>query len=81
MQDNIPSVNVIENLVCFFFAISQNNIILDPCHQMVLEDPFDELVQDIGGDQFMDVGSWKIFCKGLLKVRLNTQHQEIRDKR
>ena len=40
-------------------------IILNPCNNVILECAFDELMQDIGRDQLMDVGSGEILCEGL----------------
>jgi hypothetical protein len=32
---------------------------------MVLEHALDELMEDVGCDQFMDISAWKSMCKGL----------------
>jgi len=31
-----------------------------PCHKMIFEGSFDDLVKEIGGEDFMDVGSWEV---------------------
>jgi hypothetical protein len=36
-----------------------------PFNEMVLEGPFDDLVEKIRGEQFMDVRAWKMCCKRL----------------
>jgi hypothetical protein len=63
----IPWVNIIESFVCFFFAASQHDVILNPGDHVILKHPFNKLVQDIRRDQFVDVCLGKIFCKGLQK--------------
>jgi len=38
---------------------------LDPGHEMVFESSLDELMEDVWGNQLVDVCSWKIVCKWL----------------
>jgi hypothetical protein len=47
------------------FSVLHNQVLFNPCYQMVLEHALDELMEDVGCDQFMDISMWKSMCKGL----------------
>jgi len=55
--------------------ICDNEILVDPIHKMVLEHTFDYLMQKIRGDHRVDVGTWKICSKWLVKVSDNVCEQ------
>ena len=61
----LPSVNVIENFFCSSSAVCEFQVILNPGNQMVLEGTFDELVENVWCDQFMNIGSWEVVCERL----------------
>jgi hypothetical protein len=46
-------------------AVSSFEVILDPLHEMVLEHPLDELMEEVRGEQSIDVRSWKAICEWL----------------
>ena len=39
--------------------------LLHPSHQVVFERAFDQLVEQIRRDKFVDVGTWEALCKRL----------------
>jgi len=47
MNSNLPTINVIQNLVGALFAMHDHEIFLDPVDKMVFEHAFDELVKEI----------------------------------
>jgi hypothetical protein len=42
-----------------------HKVIPDPSDKMILKRALDQLVKDIGGQKFMDVGTWKVIGKRL----------------
>lgn len=38
---------------------------LDPCDDMVLERAFDKLVEEVGREKFMNVGTGEVICEWL----------------
>jgi hypothetical protein len=58
-------INIVKYFFCFCFAVSFFKIDVDPGHQMVLENPFNKLVKEIWGDEFMYVGPRKIIGEWL----------------
>lgn len=64
-------INVLNDLECTCFTIGIVQIFIDPCHEVVFEDAFNELVQEIGWQRFMNIYMQKPMGKRLLgKVRM-----------
>ena len=61
----LPAVNIRENLLCHFLAFVRLNPLLYPCYEVILECPFDNLVENISQYQFMNVSAGEIFSKWL----------------
>jgi hypothetical protein len=45
--------------------MSNDEVLLKPCDEMIFECPLDDLVEKIGRQQLMDVGIWKVVCERL----------------
>jgi hypothetical protein len=45
--------------------MSCNKVILDPLYEVVLEDTFNQLVEQVRGEKFMNIGARKIMSKRL----------------
>ena len=59
----LPVVNIRKNLLCHFLAFVCLNPLLYPCYQVILECSFDNLVEQIRPNQFMNVSMGEIFSK------------------
>lgn len=46
-------------------------VLTHPFNEVILECSFDELMQNIGSKELMDVGARKVVCKGLWSVIVN----------
>ena len=46
----LPMINVVKYFFCFFFAMSFFKIVVDPCYQMILKNPFNKLMKEIWSD-------------------------------
>ena len=65
-SDYAPSVDIIKNAFSICVGVRCHaNIFLHPCNDMVLERALDELVEDVGREELMYVGTWKIVREGL----------------
>lgn len=42
-----PAVNIIHNFLCLLFVVRLTEVLLDPCHEVILEGAFDKLMEDI----------------------------------
>jgi hypothetical protein len=59
MRVTVPPINVVHYLTSIS-TISVLNVVLDPSHQMVLKGAFDNLMEKVGGEKFMNISTWKI---------------------
>ena len=60
-QADIPAVNLLDGSVCFSLAVSGDTDVLnDRLDDVVLEDPFDELMQKVRREKFVYIGSWEV---------------------
>jgi hypothetical protein len=58
-------IDVIHSTFSLPFAVNMMEVLLHPCHKMVLEAAFDDLVKDIRCNQLMNVGTRKVVSKRL----------------
>lgn len=65
-MNHLPSIDIIHDALCIFLRVHLVEVLLNPINQVVFECPFDKLVKDIGGNEFVDVGASKIIRKGLI---------------
>jgi hypothetical protein len=62
---NLPQVNVVKDLVGTSLAMLEQNIFTDPCHQMVFPATFDDLVENVRRQHFVDVSTGEVICERL----------------
>jgi len=62
-----PPVYVIEYTVGRCFTMFNLEVFTDPCHEMVLEHAFDNLMEEVGRQHLVNICMWKIICKRLSK--------------
>lgn len=48
-----------------------------PLNEVILEYTLDELVKQVWGDKFIDVGIWEVFCKWLGGDELQVQNHGL----
>lgn len=65
-----PAINVIQDLFCTRLSMLQFEILLNPCDQVVLKYSLDDLVQNVGCNQHMNVGTWEV-VREWLKILVN----------
>lgn len=53
-------VNIIKDGLGFSFRVFMVEILFDPGHEVIFKAAFDDLVQDIGGDDLIEIGAGKI---------------------
>lgn len=53
------------------------DVLVDPCNEVVLECSFDDLVKNVWCDQFIYVGSRKIFSEGLENIKRNILMSDV----
>jgi len=75
MVNDSPPINVIEDSVCFCFAIFNLEILADPSYEMVLKNSFYDLVEEIRRQHFVDIGVRKIIGKWLSKILFLEAHE------
>lgn len=63
--DNSPAVNLIKILFTAGLPILQHKVFTNPRHQVIFKGALDYLVQDITGQQFMNIGAREIIGKWL----------------
>lgn len=67
--DDIPSINVIQDTLCFSLCFCYRiDVFFNPCNEMIFERPFDELVKQIGCEELVNVGAWKVMGEWLCIV-------------
>lgn len=49
-----------------------------PLNEVILEYSLDELVKQVRGDKFVDVGIWEVFCKWLGGDELQARNRGLR---
>jgi hypothetical protein len=60
----VPTINITDDLKCPLLWIGFCNVLLNPCHKMILEYTLDKLVEDVGSHEFMNVGTRKVMVNG-----------------
>jgi hypothetical protein len=58
-------INVRENYLGSCFSVDALKILTHPLNEMILEGPFDDLMEKIRGEDFMDVCARKVCCERL----------------
>ena len=51
------------------FTVDEDKIVLHPLDEVVLEAPFDNLVEEVRSNKLVHVCTWKRVCKGLESMR------------
>ena len=67
-----PPVNVVQYHLSSTIAILLVEIPLNPFHEMILENAFDELVQNVGSEHHINVGAVEIIRERLSNSRVKT---------
>jgi hypothetical protein len=70
------SVDVIHSTFGLPFAMNMMEVLLHPCHKMVLEAAFDDLVKDVQCNQLMNVHTRKVISKRLNFHKLGKRHSK-----
>jgi hypothetical protein len=62
---DLPSINVVEDLVGLCLTMGHNKIFINPRNKMILEYTLDELMQDVWGNKLLNISAGEIVCKRL----------------
>jgi hypothetical protein len=68
-------IYVVKYLFCSGFTIFCNEVLFDPHNEVVLEGTFNQLMENIGGQKFVNVCSQKIICEWLLMTDSKNKRQ------
>lgn len=64
--EGIPTIDVIKNLICLTFTFgSVADVLRYPRHEMVLKGSFDNLMEQVGCEEYVDVGARELMCERL----------------
>ena len=63
----VPLINISQYNYPLCHSILLLDISGNPVDKMILEGPLYELVKDVRGQEFINVGSWKVICERLNK--------------
>ena len=66
---NFLHTNVVHNFLCMRRPMLLLKILFHPHNQVIFESTLDELVQEVRGQQLVDVGTWEIRCEWLMQGR------------
>jgi hypothetical protein len=61
----VPAIDVVHYLLTLFLAVLRKDVVFDPFDQVILECAFDNLVEEVWRDEFMNVGPRKAVCEWL----------------
>jgi hypothetical protein len=64
-SEDLPPINVSEDLIRFTITVLSSHIFHDPSDEVILERAFDYLVEEVGCQKFVNVGTGKVCCKRL----------------
>ena len=73
---NIPPINLIKDWACLGLPMFTFKILAHPIDKVIFENPFDELMEEVGGYQFMNVCMGKIVCKWLVELVKNADTEQ-----
>jgi len=62
----IPVIYLIDYLICTSFPMCYDKVLPDPCNKVVFEGAFDQLMENIRGQEFVNVCSRKVIGEWLL---------------
>ena len=65
IKDNVPSVDIVKNLLSSCFAMHENQVFANPGDEVIFEGTLDDLVQEVGREKLVDVSTWKLVREGL----------------
>lgn len=63
--DDVPMINISDDLQSSGFAVLPMQILIHPFHEVILEGTLDYLVEEVGGEEFVDVRAGKAMSKRL----------------
>ena len=66
-EPNFLHTNVVHNFLCMCRPVLLLKILFHPHNQVIFESTLDELVQEVQGQQLVDVGTWEIRCEWLMQ--------------
>ena len=64
-------VNVVHDFLCTCCTMRSNEVILDPCNEVIFECTFDHLVEKVGRKELMNVRLGEIISEWLSKNEIS----------
>lgn len=61
----LPAVNLIEHIFPSSVAIFADEVLSNPCDEMILEGTFDELMEEVAGHHLVYIGSREVIREWL----------------
>jgi hypothetical protein len=62
----LPVINIVQYAISFSSSMGNNQVFFYPCYEVVFKGSFDDLMKEIRRNKFVNIGSWKIICEGLI---------------
>jgi hypothetical protein len=68
IDDGLPPVYVVHDLFAFPWTVVSVDVLLHPFDEVILERPFDDLMQDIGSNKAMYISTRKVIREWLAQL-------------
>ena len=69
---SIPAIDIGHDIRCASFPMDEDQVFFYPTHEVVFKGPFDDLVEEVGGEEFMDISTRETCGKRLRAPSVNT---------
>ena len=74
-------INLIQYCICTSLAMYSNQVLLHPHNKMVLERPFDDLMEEVWCYKLMDICTWEVISEWLKKRIISILSRQDNNKR
>ena len=59
-------INICQNRSCLSFSMCHGEVLFNPCDEVIFKRPFDDLVQKVWGEEFVDIGGGQPIMNGCI---------------
>ena len=76
-----PLINLIQYCICTSSAMYSDQVLLHPRNKVVLERPFDDLMEEVRCYKLMDICAWEVISEWLKKSIISILLRQDNNKR
>ena len=76
-----PVLYLIQYCICTSLAMCSDQVLLHPCNKVVLEHPFDDLMEEVWCYKLMDICMWEVISEWLKKSIISILLRQDNNKR